>query len=509
MGLQVTDIRQSQSFSDAKAVAARKAARGQDQAKPAFQIPDTAGDNDKALASLRETRAAQSTRDAARLQASHAAKRDSREPADSAARQDRPSAATRADNAQPKTASHDRMADRGVTERSTADHGVTEGSCHGECDSVPAETGQQDLTQTDTSAATSETAIVAAGENLQADEPTTESLVADAAAEMALAHPACNVAVEQSVLPSDSQTQVQDPATAVVNAETAIPVNMTAAGAMVVTPPALQGPDVAAPAVQTGVTVAVSGLVQPSEAAKGEPATTVDNAAVATSADAASASGGTAAQADTKIIAADVQHIRKAAPDDAGKQVDAPAFGAQERFELPPGFSPLPRAAAHEMQAKAVAEFASQQAQVPETRPTPLNAVPLEIGLKAMAGNKRFDIRLDPAELGRVDVSLNIDDDGNVSAKLVVDRVETLHMLQRDARTLERAFEQAGLKPSDGGVELSLRDQTGQQGSQQANQEQQNQNSRRMRAHLHVEPEVADIVAIRRAVAPGRVDLSI
>ncbi|HSP26821.1 MAG TPA: flagellar hook-length control protein FliK, partial [Saliniramus sp.] len=89
----------------------------------------------------------------------------------------------------------------------------------------------------------------------------------------------------------------------------------------------------------------------------------------------------------------------------------------------------------------------------------PLGAVPIEIGMKAMAGVNHFQIRLDPAELGRIDVNLEIDTDGTVKARLTVDRVETLTLLQRDARTLERAFEQAGLKPSDGGVDLSLRDQ--------------------------------------------------
>lgn len=89
----------------------------------------------------------------------------------------------------------------------------------------------------------------------------------------------------------------------------------------------------------------------------------------------------------------------------------------------------------------------------------PLGAVPIEIGLKALAGVNHFQIRLDPAELGRIDVNLEIDTDGTIKARLTVDRVETLTLLQRDARTLERAFEQAGLKPSDSGVDLSLRDQ--------------------------------------------------
>jgi flagellar hook-length control protein FliK len=96
----------------------------------------------------------------------------------------------------------------------------------------------------------------------------------------------------------------------------------------------------------------------------------------------------------------------------------------------------------------------------PVVHDVPLGAVPIEIGMRAMAGVRRFDIRLDPADLGRIDVRLDMGDDGTVKAHLTVDKVETLALLQRDARTLERAFEQAGLKPSDGGVDLTLRDHT-------------------------------------------------
>ncbi len=45
---------------------------------------------------------------------------------------------------------------------------------------------------------------------------------------------------------------------------------------------------------------------------------------------------------------------------------------------------------------------------------------------------------------------------------MVVDKVETLQLLQRDARTLERAFDQAGLKTTPDGLQFSLRDPGGQ-----------------------------------------------
>jgi flagellar hook-length control protein FliK len=142
---------------------------------------------------------------------------------------------------------------------------------------------------------------------------------------------------------------------------------------------------------------------------------------------------------------------------------------------------------------------------------TPLHVVPIEIGLRALAGSKSFDIRLDPAELGRIDVNLDISDSGEVSARLVVDRVETLHLLQRDARTLERAFEQAGLKPSDAGVDITLRDPSDQSGFRQSRQEQEasRQSQRTADAAEDDLAIPAQPAPVRRLVRLGGVDLSI
>ena len=145
-------------------------------------------------------------------------------------------------------------------------------------------------------------------------------------------------------------------------------------------------------------------------------------------------------------------------------------------------------------------------------QPTPIHVVPIEIGLRAMSGSRQFDIRLDPDELGRVDVSLSISDKGEVSARLVVDRVETLHLLQRDARTLERAFEQAGLKPSDGGVDITLRDPSDQSAFRQNRQ----QDEAPQRSRQPDGSDLADDAPLsidpapqRRLIRLGGVDLSI
>ncbi|KQP52614.1 hypothetical protein ASF39_06795 [Methylobacterium sp. Leaf108] len=89
--------------------------------------------------------------------------------------------------------------------------------------------------------------------------------------------------------------------------------------------------------------------------------------------------------------------------------------------------------------------------------PVPIGAVPMTIGLRSLSGSSQFQIRLDPIDLGRIDVTLAIDKDtGTVTTRVVVDRPETLALLQRDAGNLQQALSQAGLDAGSG-IDLSLR----------------------------------------------------
>lgn len=101
-------------------------------------------------------------------------------------------------------------------------------------------------------------------------------------------------------------------------------------------------------------------------------------------------------------------------------------------------------------------------------RAVPLESLAVEIATRASKGERRFDIRLDPPELGRIDVRLEIDHKGNTTTKLIVERSETLDLLQRDARGLEKALQSAGLKTDAGGLEFSLRQDTQTQQGQQS-----------------------------------------
>jgi flagellar hook-length control protein FliK len=141
-------------------------------------------------------------------------------------------------------------------------------------------------------------------------------------------------------------------------------------------------------------------------------------------------------------------------------------------------------------------------------KPIPPGAVPVEIGLRALQGAREFQIRLDPAELGRVDVRLEIGDDKSVSAKIIVDRVETLHLLQREAKTLERAFEQAGLKSSDNGIDITLRDH-GQQSNQQRGEAFRDDISGRTRKAAAAPIVLPADMSVRRSLHLGALDRSI
>jgi flagellar hook-length control protein FliK len=88
-----------------------------------------------------------------------------------------------------------------------------------------------------------------------------------------------------------------------------------------------------------------------------------------------------------------------------------------------------------------------------------LDSLGVAIAAKSLDGIKHFDIRLDPPELGRVEVRLSVGDDGKAQASLSVDRPQTLQLLQNDASNLNRALKDAGLNLSDSGLSFSLRGQ--------------------------------------------------
>ena len=104
----------------------------------------------------------------------------------------------------------------------------------------------------------------------------------------------------------------------------------------------------------------------------------------------------------------------------------------------------------------------TMKAQMQGPRPNlPVQDLAVQIARQFEAGASRFKIRLDPPELGRVDVRLEIGDDGIVRAHMSADRPETLDLLQRDAKALERALQNLGLNRDGEMLDFSLRQDGG------------------------------------------------
>lgn len=91
------------------------------------------------------------------------------------------------------------------------------------------------------------------------------------------------------------------------------------------------------------------------------------------------------------------------------------------------------------------------------TQPSATNQVAVEIQKAVNAGKDQIRIRLHPAELGQIDVTLKVRHDGTVKAIITIDRPETFDLMQRDARGLDRALQDAGLKTDSGSLTFTLR----------------------------------------------------
>jgi flagellar hook-length control protein FliK len=72
-------------------------------------------------------------------------------------------------------------------------------------------------------------------------------------------------------------------------------------------------------------------------------------------------------------------------------------------------------------------------------------------------GHNQITIRLNPTELGRIDVKLEVGRDGTLRASFAAEQAQTLEALRNDSRQLERALQEAGLKPDAGGLNFSMR----------------------------------------------------
>ncbi|MCA3349457.1 MAG: flagellar hook-length control protein FliK [Roseomonas sp.] len=96
---------------------------------------------------------------------------------------------------------------------------------------------------------------------------------------------------------------------------------------------------------------------------------------------------------------------------------------------------------------------------------TPMPArqlAPVVVSLALGRGDEALTIALDPVELGRVEVSIGQGKEAG-QVRIVAERPETLALLQRDQRELDRALNQAGLGDMARSLSFSLASDQGRQ----------------------------------------------
>lgn len=186
------------------------------------------------------------------------------------------------------------------------------------------------------------------------------------------------------------------------------------------------------------------------------------------------------------------------------------ATGAQNTATLSgqaQGTAAGPAATNAQSAAGTAATNAAQAAQRPAAsfRAEILEQISVNIQKAVKDGTDKISIQLRPAELGRVDVRIEVTGDGRAHVHVTADRSDTLDLLQRDARDLARALQDAGLRADAGQMQFSLREQAADQRQARARS---NDGARGIDAAGAADPETADVLPAWTPTAqPGRVDI--
>lgn len=96
-------------------------------------------------------------------------------------------------------------------------------------------------------------------------------------------------------------------------------------------------------------------------------------------------------------------------------------------------------------------------------RPVP-EQVMLHIKTAIADGSSKIQIKLDPEELGKLDIRLDVKSDGRTGVVITADNSNTLNLLQKDAQNLLRALSDAGLQTDSGSLSFNLRGEQQDQG---------------------------------------------
>jgi hypothetical protein len=189
----------------------------------------------------------------------------------------------------------------------------------------------------------------------------------------------------------------------------------------------------------------------------------------------------------------DCDSEKASAPLDALKQAAQDLAPAAPKAQSAP--STQPSANAHLQLGEPVQQAASDAS---AARVAPAAAqVGGEIIRRFNGHDTSFQLRLDPPELGRVDVRLDVSRDHRVTAVISADSPQALSDLARGARDLQQALQSAGLDLADDGLRFDL-SSNGQGNSFAQTQAQQDQaNFRAANAASAETPSAPEITASR------------
>lgn len=161
----------------------------------------------------------------------------------------------------------------------------------------------------------------------------------------------------------------------------------------------------------------------------------------------------------------------------------------------------------------------AQRAEAPQPPRPPVppqevtNQVAVQIKKAIGQGNDQIRIQLKPAELGRVDVRLEVTDSGRAVAIVSAERPETLDLLQRDAAGLRQALQDAGLSTDSNSLSFNLRGEGSKFEQELAERGHAPQRDDEASANNNggdeTDPAEAALIAAELAAADGRVNVQV
>lgn len=167
--------------------------------------------------------------------------------------------------------------------------------------------------------------------------------------------------------------------------------------------------------------------------------------------------------------------------------------------------APQPQPAVIDRPAKAEAakpqDFASQLHAIKSTHGAPhtpvAEQVSVQIAKAAEKGEDRITIRLQPPELGRIEVKLDLSNANQITAKISADNPVTLDLMKRDSSSLQQALTDAGFKTDGASLSFNLR------GDGQQNFAGRNDGQGQPHANAHNTP-----VAVDEDMLPGAMQMT-